>query len=330
MAWERESQVAVYNAMGRGYESHVERRCVFLHRASELFGKEAPCGRMCLTPNENKSVEIGMNRILQGFFVLAIAALFGISQPGEAHSQTDVQAETRSHIQETLAAHPDLILDVLREHPVELVEILEQAIQAKRAADQQKQEEDDLARRREPEISANRPMRGNPAAEITIVEYSDFQCPYCSTAAANLKDLMSGPDGDNIRLVFKHLPLNPVSRDLAMAFEAVALQDAEAAWKLHDALFSDQQELRNGTEDVLNSVIGELDIDLERFARDRESEELAALIQQDMEEARKFGFSGTPMFLVNGIPVRGAVPVQEFERVIDLARTTPAKTATQE
>jgi protein-disulfide isomerase len=281
---------------------------------------------------EHKSVEIGMNKILQGFFVLAIAALFGIWQPGEALSQADadVQADIRSNIEETLAAHPDLILDVLREHPVELVEILEQAVQAKREADQQKQEEDDLAQRRDPEIFANRPMRGNPEAEITIVEYSDFQCPYCSTATANLKDLMSGADGDDIRLVFKHLPLNPVSRDLAMAFEAVALQDAEAAWKLHDALFSNQPGLRNGAEDVLNSVIGELDIDQERFARDRESEELAALIQQDMEEARKFGFSGTPMFLVNGIPVRGAVPVQEFQRIIDLARTTPAKTATQE
>ncbi len=258
------------------------------------------------------------------FFVSALAFFFCGLALKAADAQNTSGNITPSEIQALLKAHPELVLDVLRDNPAELVEILEQAVMAKREADQRRQEQADLAMVRNPEVSFKRPIRGNPDATVTIVEYSDFQCPYCSQATETVKRLMVLDQAGELRLVFKHLPLNPVSHELALAFEAAALQSHDTAWELHDRLFEQQGRLRGGAEAVLQEIVAELGLDPERFAEDRKRPELAELIQADMEEARKFGFSGTPMFLVNGMPLRGAVPLSEFQRVIELAKTRDA------
>lgn len=257
------------------------------------------------------------------FFLLA-GLLFGWFRPDVALCDTPEQPMSPSGLQELFNTHPDLILDVLRDHPLELVEILEQAVMARREAERRRQQEADLAMDRTPVIDAKRPIRGNPNAPVTIVEYSDFQCPYCSRATETVKDLMAQDQAGELRLVFKHLPLNPVSQELALAFEAVALQSHEAAWQLHDRLFAQQGRLRGGAEAVLQEVIAELDIDPEQFADDRKGPRVAARIQADMAEAAAFGFSGTPMFLVNGIPLRGAVPISEFQQAVALAKARAA------
>ncbi|SMP72692.1 Protein-disulfide isomerase [Desulfonatronum zhilinae] len=255
------------------------------------------------------------------FIVPALAFVFSCLAPQAADAQDMAGNIAPSEVRELFAAYPELVLDVLRDNPLELVEILEQAVMAKREADHRRQEQADLAVERTPEVSDQRPIRGNADAAVTIVEYSDFQCPYCSQATETVKRLMALDQAGELRLVFKHLPLNPVSQELALAFEAAALQSHDAAWKLHDRLFEQQGRLRGGAEAVLQEIVAELGIDSERFAEDRKRPELAELIQADMDEARKFGFSGTPMFLVNGIPLRGAVPLSEFQRVIELAKT---------
>lgn len=255
------------------------------------------------------------------FIVPALAFVFYCLAPQAADAQEMTDSISPSEVRELLAAHPELVLDVLRDNPLDFLEILEQAVMAKREADQLRQEQADLAVERNPAVSLERPIRGNPEAALTIVEYSDFQCPYCSQATETVKRLMALDQAGELRLVFKHLPLNPVSHELALAYEAAALQSHEAAWKLHDRLFEEQDRLRGGAEAVLQEIVAELGIDPERFAEDRKRPELVELIQADMDEARKFGFSGTPMFLVNGIPLRGAVPLSEFQRVIELAKT---------
>ena len=262
-----------------------------------------------------------MNTLRRSLFVSALAFVFCCwLAPQGADARETTENLSPSEVRELLTAHPELVLDVLRDNPVELMEILEQAVMAKREADQRRQEQADLAMERNPDISDQRPIRGNPEAALTIVEYSDFQCPYCSQATETVKRLMALDQAGELRLVFKHLPLNPVSQELALAYEAAALQSHEAAWKLHDRLFEQQGRLRGGAEAVLQEIVAELGLDPERFAEDRKRPELAELIQADMEEARKFGFSGTPMFLVNGIPLRGAVPLSEFQRVIEMAK----------
>lgn len=262
-----------------------------------------------------------INTLPRFFCIFALALVFCCwPAPQAVDAREAAGAVASDELRELLAAHPELVLDVLRDNPVELMEILEQAVMAKREADQRRQEQADLAMERNPEISDQRPIRGNPEAALTIVEYSDFQCPYCSQATETVKRLMALDQAGELRLVFKHLPLNPVSQELALAYEAAALQSHEAAWELHDRLFEQQARLRGGAEAVLLEIVADLGLDPERFAEDRKRPELAGLIQADMEEARKFGFSGTPMFLVNGIPLRGAVPLAEFQRVIELAK----------
>lgn len=247
-------------------------------------------------------------------FVFFLCCFF--SQP--AHSAQDVQSQVRELLQD----EPELILKVLREHSFELLEILEKAVLDKREHERRLQEQTDLSMPRNPVIAEDRPIRGNPEAPVTIVEYSDFLCPYCSTAADTVKQLMD-EHRDTIRLVFKHLPLNPVSREMALAFEAAGMQDQEAAWKLHDMFFAQQNQARAGLERFLADFVREAGLDPARFAADRNSPETAALLENDMNEARQFGFSGTPMFLINGIALRGAVPLHEFERVLDLALSEP-------
>ncbi len=243
--------------------------------------------------------------------------LWGCAQPGVVQSEAEIHVQVR----EVLRAEPALILDVLREHPLEFVEILEEAILVKQEYERRQQELADLATPREPQIDPRRPMRGEANASITIVEYSDLLCPFCSSAAVTIKELMAERAGQ-VRLVFKHLPLNPVSRELAQAFEALALQNPEAAWELRDEVFSRQSEVRADHErfltDFIQRVSQRVSVDPMRFAADRQSPEVAALVDKDMEEARRFGFFGTPMFLINGLPVRGAVPLKEFHRVLEM------------
>lgn len=254
-----------------------------------------------------------------GLVLFILFFLWGCTQPGVVRSNAEIHAQIR----EALRAEPELVLDVLRDYPMEFVAILEKAVLAKREHDLRQQEQADLAILREAKVDPRRPMRGKTDASVTIVTYSDFLCPYCSSAAATIEELMAGRAGQ-VRLVFKHLPLNPVSRELAKAFEALALQDPEAAWKLHDEIFSRQSEVRADHKRFLIDFVQKISLDPVRFAADRQSPAVAALVDEDMEEARRFGFSGTPMFLVNGIPVRGAVPLKEFHRVLEMTESKSA------
>lgn len=257
---------------------------------------------------------------MKSFFFLIVIGFMAFG--GKGLQPVMAGTDSRSDLRELLQAEPDLILDVLRDHPIELMEILEKALIAKREHDRLLQEQADLNARHDPRIFPDRPVRGNPDAPITIVEYSDFLCPFCSTAAGTIKELMES-EGDAVRLVYKHHPLNPVSRELALSFEALALQDHEAAWQLHDALFARQAEVRADYEKVLADVVSQTGVDQGRFAADRSSQDVQDLLKKDLDEARRFGFSGAPMFLVNGVPLRGAVPLHEFQRVIELVRPEP-------
>lgn len=236
--------------------------------------------------------------------------------------QALAETDSRSDLRELLQAEPDIVLDVLRDHPLELMEILERALMTKREHDRRLQEQADLDARHDPEIFPDRPIRGNPEAPVTIVEYSDFLCPFCSAAAGTVRELM-GMEKGRVRLVYKHLPLNPVSRELALSFEALALQDHDAAWKLHDTLFARQADARSDFEMLLAEVLSKTGADPVRFAVDRSSQAVAELLEMDLDEARRFGFNGAPMFLINGVPLRGAVPLHEFQRVIELVRPEP-------
>ena len=103
----------------------------------------------------------------------------------------------------------------------------------------------------------------------------------------------------------------------AQYYEAVALQSHDKAEKFHDIVFENQSELKSGKEKYLDSVVKKIGANLSKVKKDMESSIVKERIAADMAEAKKFDFSGTPGFLINGVSLKGAYPFDEFKKVID-------------
>ncbi|MEB2346487.1 MAG: DsbA family protein [Deltaproteobacteria bacterium] len=157
------------------------------------------------------------------------------------------------------------------------------------------------------------PVRGPAEAEVTIVEYSDFQCPFCARVVPTL-DQLRETYGDRVKLVYKHLPLriHPEAPGAAAAAEAAGLQGK--FWEMHDKIFANQRELSDAKYVEWARALG---LDLARFEKDRRSEAVRARIAKDEAEANRLGVSGTPAFFINGRFLSGAQPIDAFQRVID-------------
>lgn len=140
------------------------------------------------------------------------------------------------------------------------------------------------------------PTRGAPMAPVTIVEFSDFECPYCGQAHPVLKRLLREHEGQ-VRLVFKHYPLSAHHNALPAARATVAAGNQGKFWEMHDMLFEHQDAL---AEEDLEAYAEELGLDLERFRADMRSEETQRVIERDRAQGRELGVSGTPTIFVNG------------------------------
>lgn len=160
---------------------------------------------------------------------------------------------------------------------------------------------------------AGAPARGNPAAPVTIVEFSDFQCPFCVRARPSVKRVREAY-GDKVRFVFRHFPLD---------FHAQAQKAGEAAacageqgrfWEMHDALWANTSKL--GVPDLKAHAAG-LGLDGAAFDKCLDSGAHAATLAKDEAAGRTYGVSGTPAFFVNGRPLVGAQPFEAFQQVID-------------
>jgi protein-disulfide isomerase len=228
---------------------------------------------------------------------------------------------TREELKKALAENPDVLLEALRENRQALLKMLNEAANEARAEEARKQAEAEEAEIEEslrnplkPEIGPASLVRGGADAKITIVEYSDFQCPYCRRGFQTVEELRK-KYGDELRIVYKHLPLanHPEAMPAAKLVEAIRLQSVEKAWQFHDALFQSQDRL--GREFYLETA-GKLGVDVPRMLEDAESEAVRSRIEADTREAHSFGIQGTPGFLINGVPLRGAYPVARFEQII--------------
>ncbi|MFH1812384.1 MAG: thioredoxin domain-containing protein [Pseudomonadota bacterium] len=159
------------------------------------------------------------------------------------------------------------------------------------------------------------PCRGAVDARVTVVEFSDFECSHCARAQETLYTLEQQHPGE-LRVCFKHrpLPLHFFARDAAEA--AVAAQRQGRFWPFHDKAFAHQHAL--GAED-LQQHARHAGVDVERFDRDRLSDDVLAAVDRDEEQAVALGVKGTPTFFFNGHRVVGMRPFEDFEQAFSLA-----------
>jgi Na+/H+ antiporter NhaA len=160
-------------------------------------------------------------------------------------------------------------------------------------------------------------IRGSEDAPVTLVEYGDYQCPYCGEAEVTIRDLLDS-FGDELRYVWRQLPLNDVHPNAQMAAEAAEAAAAQGAfWEMHDKLIDHQDEL---TAPELSAYAEELGLDLERFWDELRRREHASRVARDVATADASGVAGTPTFFINGRRHQGAYDTDTLRAAVQRAR----------
>jgi len=236
-------------------------------------------------------------------------------------AQTAPSPELEQQVLEVLKRNPQIVLEIVQKNPQGLIDAI-RAYQTQSARNQQKAEwQRYLASPVSVDISSA-PTLGAAEAPLTLVEFSDFQCPYCAKSQSVIKTLLEKYKGQ-IRLAFINLPLGFHENARPAALAAWAAHQQGKFFEYHDQLFAQQDNLTN---ERFIKIAKDLKLDLAKFNKDRSSPQAAAQIAADFKQAETVGAQGTPTFVLNGVVIRGALPIEEFEEAIQLVqskKTTP-------
>ncbi|MEH2121182.1 DsbA family protein [Nostoc sp.] len=221
----------------------------------------------------------------------------------QAASRTDPQLEQQ-------------VLQIIREHPEAIIE----SVQAYQQQQQQKTKQvqqaflQDLKTNPQTVIGES-PTTGSTQSKTVLIEFSDFQCPYCAEAHKTLKQLLVKYP-DKVRLVYKNLPLTSIHAEaLPAATAAWAAYQQGKFWEYHDALFTNQKQLG---EALYLDIAKKLKLDLGKFKRDLTLATPA--ITKDIQLAEKLAVSGTPFFVINSPTVSGVVQLADIESILTGAK----------
>jgi protein-disulfide isomerase len=244
---------------------------------------------------------------------LLLAIVLGACARTEVIERPIDDATLNAKVLEVIRKNPAVILDAIATH------------QREQQLAQQKAEEAALAARLAQldlaTVVDGSPTRGAPAGKRLLVEFSDFQCPFCARAQGTLAEFMR-KHGTEVTLVFKHLPIAEIHPEAVPAARAAwAAQQQGKFWEFHDLLFAAQDQLR---PDAYAGFAKSLGLDVARFERDRASEAAAAAVERDLALANRLGIHGTPFFLLDREPVQGAVPLAQFEAALARAKAAAA------
>lgn len=165
------------------------------------------------------------------------------------------------------------------------------------------------------EVTQDDHVRGKFDAPITVVEFSDFQCPYCARFHPTMQRVMADY-GDKVRWVYKHFPLDfhPNARPAALAAECVAEQKPEKFWEFTDKAFENQQLL---SADFYATTAKSLGINEKKFKTCVDEQKYASRVDSDTSEGTAAGVNGTPTSFINGVPISGAQPYETVKAKID-------------
>jgi protein-disulfide isomerase len=210
----------------------------------------------------------------------------------------------------------DVVRRVIKDNPRLILEAIEDLRRQQEAAGKAKALAALKEKRQELENDPATPVAGNPAGDVTVVEFFDYRCPYCKAAHERVKQVVA-KDG-KVRLVLKEFPiLGPESVFAARAALAAHRQDPKKYYALHDALLSAKERL---TDALTLKIAGDAGFDVERIKKDMGSPEISRILEAVAELAEELGVSGTPAFVVGEMLAPGAVDAATLEKLIAEAR----------
>jgi protein-disulfide isomerase len=159
------------------------------------------------------------------------------------------------------------------------------------------------------------PVFGPESAPVTIIEFSDFQCPFCAKGATVVEEIKQ-KYGNKVRVAFKNFPLPFHNQAKGAAMAALCAHDQEEGkfWEMHDKLFANQEKLM---EQDLHDYAKEIELDMDSFKECLAAQKFASQIDSSIQEGQEVGVKSTPTFYVNGILVNGAQPLEAFSEIID-------------
>lgn len=250
------------------------------------------------------------------FFVAAFAAAGALS----------ACAPSASQLQKVLEDNPDILFNVITKNPDKFLKVVNEAAQKARQAEEENYRKEEMTKRedefknpKKPVIDDKRAFEGKKDAPITVIEYSDFQCPFCRRGHTTINALLKEYP-DKVRVIFKNFPIeriHPFALKGSQYYEAIALQDVEKANKFKDYVFSNQDQFSEKGEAFLKTAVTKVGANAAKVAKDITGEEVKKRLDADRAEAEKFGFSGTPGYLINGVSLKGAYPLEDFKQIIE-------------
>lgn len=232
-----------------------------------------------------------------GFLVSALAMNVGLPESANAGGGVS-KAEVQAIVKEYIAGHGD-----------EIVESVQAA--------KQRQQMEAVAK----VIGGDAPSKGPIDAPVTIVEFSDFQCPFCDRVQPGIAKVRE-KYGDKVRWVYKNLPLEFHPEAKPAAYAALAAHKQGKFWEYSQILWSKQAALGDKT---YVAIAEGLKLDMTKFNADRASEAIKKQVETDIADAQSVGAQGTPHFVINGKGASGALPEEAFVQMIDEELKTAGK-----
>lgn len=208
----------------------------------------------------------------------------------------------------------EIIKKVIKENPKLILETINAYAKKEKKEKQKKQLEMSFKKRiKDIDVSDKNPSKGPKDAAITLIEYTDFECPYCAKGSKTLKKVMKKYP-EKVRVIFKNNPLDFHEQAMPAATAALAANRQGKFWEYHDLLFENSSKL---SEELLVKFAEQLKLDMKKFDEDRNSGEIADQVESEKAEAKKNKLRGTPTFVANGVVIRGAQNLKYFSKVID-------------
>jgi protein-disulfide isomerase len=167
-------------------------------------------------------------------------------------------------------------------------------------------------------VNSSGPIRGTINAPVTIIEFSDFQCPFCKRAATALKELLEDKKG-TVKLVFKQYPLAGHQYAFGAAQAALCAAQQNKFWEYHDLLFEHSTDL---SVKALKEYAAAAHMDADKFNQCFDTGDTQAAVMKDMQDGIRAGITATPTFLINGTVVQGIRSLEDFKALVDSARRT--------